>query len=216
MKYTKPFLAKIVEESTSMQQVFQKIGGRGGGNGSYLYKKIKKFGIDTSHFISVGRGKKATDLSDVLSNKVKMNSHTLKNRLIEEGIKAKMCERCTLTHWMGFEMSLELHHLDEDHDNNSLENLQILCPNCHWTAHHEINEAKKKQKEDSKTPKFIAEGNQRVASPKPEYRRVERPTLEELESNIKELGYVGCGRIYGVSDNCIRKWVKIYKKYVVV
>lgn len=213
MKYTKELLTKIVEESKSMQEVYQKLGRRGGGNGSYLCKKINSFNIDKSHFVHPNTGKGMTNLSDVLSNKIKMNSHNLKNRLCKEGIKKKMCERCTLTHWMGFEMSLELHHLDENHDNNSIENLQILCPNCHWTAHHEINEAKKKQKEESETPKFIAEGNQRVSSPKPEYRRVERPTLEELESRIEELGYVGCGRLYGVTDNCIRKWVKIYKKY---
>lgn len=44
-------------------------------------------------------------------------------------------------------------------------------------------------------------------------RRVERPTYEQLKQEIKELGYVGTGKKYGVSDNGIRRWVKTYEKY---
>jgi len=40
-------------------------------------------------------------------------------------------------------------------------------------------------------------------------RKVERPSIEQLESDIKQLGYKGTGRKYGVSDNSIRKWIKI-------
>lgn len=38
---------------------------------------------------------------------------------------------CTLSEWMGEKLPLELHHIDGDRFNNQLENLQILCPNCH-------------------------------------------------------------------------------------
>ena len=41
------------------------------------------------------------------------------------------CEKCHISEWMGQKLTLELHHIDGDHYNNSLENLQILCPNCH-------------------------------------------------------------------------------------
>ncbi len=44
-------------------------------------------------------------------------------------------------------------------------------------------------------------------------RRVERPPYEQLKQEIKELGYVGTGKKYGVSDNGIRRWVKTYEKY---
>jgi very-short-patch-repair endonuclease len=43
-------------------------------------------------------------------------------------------------------------------------------------------------------------------------RKVERPPFEQLEKEIKELGYSGVGRKYGVSDNAIRKWIKTYKE----
>ena len=58
-------------------------------------------------------------------------SHLLSLRLIEEGLKEAKCEICGLTEWNGLPIPLELHHIDGDHYNNSLENLQILCPNCH-------------------------------------------------------------------------------------
>ena len=52
-------------------------------------------------------------------------------RLIEEGIKENKCEICGLSEWMGKPIPLELHHIDCNHFNNSIDNLQILCSNCH-------------------------------------------------------------------------------------
>lgn len=55
----------------------------------------------------------------------------LRKKLIEDGIKQDQCELCGLTEWMGQKIPLELHHIDGNRFNNNLENLQILCPNCH-------------------------------------------------------------------------------------
>ena len=65
-----------------------------------------------------------------------------RRRLIEEGIKEKKCECCGLSEWMGKPIPLELHHKDFNHYNNSLENLQILCSNCHMQAHNYCNTKK--------------------------------------------------------------------------
>lgn len=59
------------------------------------------------------------------------NRSHLKQRLIEEGFKANRCERCGLTEWMGGPLGLELHHVNGDGSDNRLENLQLLCGNCH-------------------------------------------------------------------------------------
>ena len=58
-------------------------------------------------------------------------SYSIKNRLLKEGLKERKCERCGRTDWEGVEIPLELHHLNGIHNDNRLENLQILCPNCH-------------------------------------------------------------------------------------
>ena len=54
-----------------------------------------------------------------------------RRRLIEEGIKEAKCEICQLSEWMGKPIPLELHHIDFNHYNNNLSNLQIVCSNCH-------------------------------------------------------------------------------------
>ena len=55
----------------------------------------------------------------------------LKQKLIKDGIKEEKCELCGLSVWLNTRLPLELHHKDGNHYNNNLENLQILCPNCH-------------------------------------------------------------------------------------
>jgi 5-methylcytosine-specific restriction endonuclease McrA len=55
----------------------------------------------------------------------------LKNRLINEGLKESRCEECGITEWRGSPLSMELHHVNGDGSDNRLENLQLLCGNCH-------------------------------------------------------------------------------------
>jgi hypothetical protein len=59
------------------------------------------------------------------------NRNHLKRRLIDAGIKTRRCESCGLTEWQGIAVPLALHHVNGDRHDNRLENLQILCPNCH-------------------------------------------------------------------------------------
>lgn len=58
-------------------------------------------------------------------------SHTILLKLIRDGIKEDKCELCGITYWQGIHLPLELHHKDCNHFNNNLDNLIILCPNCH-------------------------------------------------------------------------------------
>ena len=58
-------------------------------------------------------------------------TNKLKKRLIKEGLKTNQCEECKITEWNGKAIVMELDHIDGDRTNHSLENLKILCPNCH-------------------------------------------------------------------------------------
>jgi predicted DNA-binding protein YlxM (UPF0122 family) len=59
------------------------------------------------------------------------NRYHLKIRLLTEGVKSERCERCGVTEWEGEPLAFELHHVNGDGHDNRLENLQVLCPNCH-------------------------------------------------------------------------------------
>jgi 5-methylcytosine-specific restriction endonuclease McrA len=56
---------------------------------------------------------------------------TLAKRLITAGILERCCARCKRAGWEGQLIPLELDHINGDHDDNRLENLRLLCPNCH-------------------------------------------------------------------------------------
>lgn len=59
------------------------------------------------------------------------NRSHLKQRLLDEGLKTDRCEICGITEWRGRPLSMELHHVNGDGSDNRLENLQLLCGNCH-------------------------------------------------------------------------------------
>lgn len=73
--------------------------------------------------------KRKTVLEYIKSTYVK--SYKLKSKLIEDGLKECICECCNEIEWLGQPIPLELHHVDGNHYNNELDNLEILCPNCH-------------------------------------------------------------------------------------
>jgi Bacterial regulatory proteins, luxR family len=59
------------------------------------------------------------------------NRTHLKQRLLAEGLKENRCERCGIESWLGEPLSMALHHVNGDGLDNRLENLVVLCPNCH-------------------------------------------------------------------------------------
>lgn len=78
---------------------------------------------------------------DYIINSTYIKSSVLKEKLIKEGLKENKCENCGISTWLGVEIVLELHHKNGNHYDNDLNNLEILCPNC-----HSIQESHKKSR----------------------------------------------------------------------
>lgn len=66
-----------------------------------------------------------------LFNGSTINSHKLKLKLLEDSIKNRECENCKRDRWMNELIPLHLHHINGNRFDNRLENIQLLCPNCH-------------------------------------------------------------------------------------
>jgi hypothetical protein len=61
----------------------------------------------------------------------KTNRSHLKQRLLREGLKENRCEQCGITEWRGRSLNMQLHHVNGDGLDNRLENVELLCANCH-------------------------------------------------------------------------------------
>lgn len=136
-KYSKEDFIEAIASSTSIRQVLSKLNLKeAGGNYQTVKNGIKNFNLDTSHFLgqAIHRGKNfgpKRPLSDYLSNKHKIGSHKLRLRLLKEGYFEHKCYKCDNIEWDQQPIPLELEHIDGDHFNNNLDNLTLLCPNCH-------------------------------------------------------------------------------------
>lgn len=139
MKYTKEQLENACLKAKSYRTVLNQLGLKeAGGNYATIKKKIEEFQIDISHF--TGRGwnaglkfkpNPAIPLCDILISDSNYQSSKLRKRLLKEGYFDHKCYNCNLTEWMGSPITLELEHIDGNHSNNSIDNLTLLCPNCH-------------------------------------------------------------------------------------
>ena len=137
-KFSIEELKQMCKQCTSYRELASKIGYDPNG-GSYI-KTIKdmveKYDLDTSHFTGQSQykntGKHRTTIEKYLNNEVRISSHKLRLRLINENYFEKKCYCCGLAYWLGEEIPLELHHKDGNKNNNSLNNLELRCPNCHY------------------------------------------------------------------------------------
>ena len=137
-RYTDKQVQEAVRNCYSIRAVLDQLGlAPAGGNYEMIKKCIRELNLNTSHFTGQGhlRGKThayhTRPLKDVLVHAKLENMWRLRNRLLKEMLKEHRCECCGRTKWLGMRIPLEVHHKDGDRTNNTLQNIELLCPNCH-------------------------------------------------------------------------------------
>lgn len=209
-------LQKLLRESNSLSDLLRKQNKSPSGTAvKLLIEKLKILDIDYK-FIPIKSVKKLT-LEDILQKDRPYSSHKLKKRLLASGLKEEKCEICGQEPiWNGLHLELQLDHINGVHNDNRIENLRILCPNCHTQTATFGNKRKKKQNYCIDCGKKIHNKSKRCNScaRKNRIRYVvnpeDRPTKDELFKLIATKTFVEIGRTYNVSDSTIRKWCKQY------
>jgi hypothetical protein len=138
-RFTRQEIEQFVKDSVSYAQLSQKCGyGDNSGNGFRQIKQmIEQLSLDVSHFVGQGWMRGRTYESDkyipfeeyIKGDHVQTNK--IRKKLLREGLKKHICECCLNSIWNDVLIPLEVHHIDGDKDNNDIDNLQLLCPNCH-------------------------------------------------------------------------------------
>lgn len=109
------------------------LGTKGGSSTDILKRRIKELNCPIDHF---NREKAEAnikyDLKDILvKDSSYLNIARLKKRLISQGILEYKCAICGLKEWQNKPISLQLDHINGNNNDHRIENLRLLCPNCH-------------------------------------------------------------------------------------
>jgi hypothetical protein len=167
------------------------------------------------------------------------NRTSLKARLIKNGTLKNVCSNCGISQWNGKEISLHLEHINGINNDNRIENLCLLCPNCHsqtdtyagknigkWAKYikrrsKSINEGNKKEPRESSVQKSCCDCGKKI-DPKAtrckscvgfirEATKIEWPSVEALIQMVDNSSYLAVGRKLKVSDNAVRKRIRMHK-----
>jgi hypothetical protein len=201
---------------------------RRGGNHKVLRRYVDEvWRIPTDHFdpdaARAFRLREPVPLEQVLVAGSTYPRRRLKERLYASGLKQRACELCGQGEvWRGRRMSLVLDHVNGVRDDNRLENLRIVCPNCNATLdthcgkniHRVIDRSCERCgsrfRPRRQAQRFCSrECGQRAPRKTPPRRKVSRPPIAQIAAEVAAEGYSAVGRRYGVSDNAVRKWLRV-------
>lgn len=175
---------------------------------------LDKYGID-HHTLPIKLIRDKIPLKDILVENSTYQSTKLKKRLVDEGIKKDCCEICGQGNtWNDKLLVLQLDHINGIHTDNRLENLRIVCPNCHTQTDTFCTRKLKQHNYCKDCGKEIAPKSTWCPECALKHNRThkvspsDKPSKGELLQLIKEKPFTEIGRMYGVTDNAIRKWCR--------
>jgi len=242
--YSNSEIINILNNSKSFKEVLSKFGYSTNGSGAYtsLKNQLKELDIviPKYHYYGTGGNRSKTDINLILVENSSFSRHNLKNRIIKENLIEYKCSECGNGDiWNNKKLSLQLEHKNGVNNDNRLENLTFLCPNCHSQSNTYSGKNRKiynsnkdraikkynKNNIDSEIQiqietkkKYCECGTEIFLSSKmcnecksfKERKVKDRPSINILLNDININGYESTGRKYNVTGNAIKKWIKKY------
>jgi hypothetical protein len=211
----------VVALSNSYSEILDRLGLKidSGGNFKTLKARIAADNINCQHIIEANKKRmirKEIPLEKILVNGIKYKNPRLKTRLVAGGILEDRCSTCGIgNNWNGKPLVLQLDHINGNSYDNRLENLRIICPNCHTQT---STYAGRNQQKKNPDPRKICEcGNRKSKKAKfcmscrirpPTKTKIIWPLPEELQKMLWEKPTSQLAKELGVSDSIIGKHAK--------
>lgn len=230
----KDTLQKLCDTSHSYAEVIRSIGlGVQGSNFKGLHKRIRELGVDESrlndnrnvfmkNLREINKQKSSIPLEEVISNRLPCSRSSLKKKLVKSGIIKELCSICNSPpFWFGKSLNLVLDHINGMNNDNRLENLRFLCPNCNSQQDTFCGANIKrvvykcldcgglrKYKDSIRcvkcNDKYLA-----LKTVRGQFKtKIEWPPLKELIYAVEKTSYSAVAKNLGVSDKSIKKHIE--------
>lgn len=222
-KLSKNEFQRVVKNSRTLADILRYFNLHvGAGNYPTLKRRIEEENIDVSH-INLGPNSRKGNvfplerkpIESYLTVGVKMKQH-IKRRLIEEGFLEEKCSECGLgQEWNGKPITLTIDHINGNSTDGRLENLRILCPNCHSQTDTFSGKHKHPKTRCLDCCKVIGKHSKRCMRcrgvhnrERPGPNKIKWPSEQELHRRVWEIPTSKLAKELGVSDKAIEKRLK--------
>lgn len=220
--WSKENLIEVVNKSLSVSQVLSCLGLKPlGSNYRTFYKYVKLYLISTDHFQGqsyagkLRKNNRLRNISTYLIENSNLQTKHIKHRIISEGLLEYKCNKCGISSWQGDELVLQLDHKNGINNDHRMDNLQLLCPNCHSQTETYCGRNNRKPSvknrycfcgelitRDAKSCRRCLAESRKLKT------KIKWPTMSELKELLKTHSYVYIGKLLGCTGNAVKKHMK--------
>lgn len=219
--FSKDELEQIVKSSFSLAEVIDKLGytTHHGNNNKTVKNRIEKYGISVEHFTSnINQEKRNFD--NIFCEGSTASQQTLRRWYLKNEYSEYKCAICNNPPlWCNKPLTLILDHINGINNDNRLENLRWVCPNCNQqlgTTGFKIMRTENKNKKEylcTKCGEKISRQNKSGMCQKCYVESIKNeniPSREELKNLIRNTPFTTIGKTFNVSDRTIIRWCSKY------